>query len=123
MKTDLFHLEIVPIDRIVEHEVSDARRMQPILARLQKERQLINPILVAPMDDGRYLQLDGMNRLSAFRKLEIPAIPAQIVDYENDTQVRLSSWMHLYIIQTEILLKQLSSETPHPTLLLHRLRQ
>lgn len=99
MKTDLFHLEILPVDRIVEHEVFDARRMQPILERLQKEQQLINPILVAPMDDGRYLQLDGMNRLTAFRKLKIPAIAAQIVDYENDTQVRLSSWMHLYLMQ------------------------
>lgn len=102
MKTDLFHLEILPIDRIVEHEVFDARRMEPILARLQEEKRLVNPILVAPMDDGRYLQLDGMNRLSAFRKLNIPTIAAQIVDYTDDVQVKLLSWMHLYRVPNSV---------------------
>lgn len=117
MKTDLFHLEILPIDRIVEHEVFDVRRMEPILARLQEEKKLVNPILVAPMSDGRYLQLDGMNRLSAFRKLQIPTIAAQIVDYGNDEQVKLFSWMHLYRITTQELLSALRSAqvtTGHP---------
>ncbi len=117
MKTDLFQLEILPIDRIVEHEVFDVQRMEPILARLQEEKKLVNPILVAPMPDGRYLQLDGMNRLSAFRTLNIPAIAAQIVDYGNDEQVKLFSWMHLYRITTSELFASLRSAqvtTGHP---------
>lgn len=96
MKTELFHLEILPVSAIVPHEEHDETRTLPIVKRLQQEKILLNPILVAPMGEGSYLQLDGMNRWSAFRKLGIPTILAQIIDYRNQEQVQLASWLHLF---------------------------
>ncbi len=101
MKTDHYHLKIVPIDKILIHEYFDVSRAEPLAKNIKEEGQLTNPIIVASLDNGRYLQLDGMNRLAAFKKMGYKTILAQIVDYNDQENVDLSSWTHLFSIDTD----------------------
>ncbi|MBI5452843.1 ParB N-terminal domain-containing protein [Candidatus Gottesmanbacteria bacterium] len=96
MKTDIFHLQIIPIADILVHEEFDESRAYPLVERLKKEKQLVNPILVASLTDGKFLQLDGMNRFSAFKILGLKSIVCQIIDYNDQEEVELSSWSHLF---------------------------
>lgn len=96
MKTDIFHLQIIPVSDIMPHELYDQSRAQPLVDNFQKENVLVNPIIVAQIDGKKYLQLDGMNRFSAFKMLGIKSILCQIVDYNDQESVELSSWTHLF---------------------------
>ncbi len=96
MKTDIFHLSIIPIADILPHEEFDHSRAHPLVARLKKEKKLTNPILVAPLSNDKFLQLDGMNRFSAFKILGLKSIVCQIIDYNDQEEVELSSWSHLF---------------------------
>lgn len=96
MKTNIFHLQIVPITDILPHEEFDQSRAYPLVERLRKERKLVNPILITPINNGKFLQLDGMNRFSAFKILGLRSIVCQIIDYNDQETVELSSWSHLF---------------------------
>lgn len=95
MKTDIFNLQIIAIKDILAHEEYDEKRALPLITRLKDEKYLANPILVAPLNGGKFLQLDGMNRLSAFKLMGLKSILAQIIEYEDQDKVELSSWLHL----------------------------
>lgn len=96
MKTKIFNLRIVPLSSIVPHEEYDQIRAFPLIERLKKDQVLVNPIIVTPLADGKYLQLDGMNRFSAFKMMKLSSILAQIVDYNDQENVELSSWIHIF---------------------------
>ncbi len=96
MKTDIFHLQIIPISEILPHEVYDQSRALPLVERLKKEKIMVNPIIVAQIDGKKFLQLDGMNRFSAFKMLGMKSILCQIIDYNDQESVELSSWSHLF---------------------------
>lgn len=96
MKTDVFNLQILPIDEVLPHEEFDVNRALPLIKELKKEKVLVNPILVASLDNGKYLQLDGMNRLSAFKMMGMKSILTQIIDYNSQDEVELASWVHLF---------------------------
>ena len=101
MKTDQFHLEIIPIKNILVHEEFDTSRSDDLIKKFKKSNTLTDPIIVASLGNSQYLQLDGMNRLSCFKKLEIKTILCQIVDYNNQEEVELSSWIHLFKAKRE----------------------
>ena len=86
------HLEVLPTDAIVLHEDSDERRVAGMAHRFQAEGLMKNPPIVAPMGEGRYVVLDGANRVSALKRLGVPDILVQIVDYES---CQLTTWYHL----------------------------
>lgn len=88
---DTAKITVIPLERLVEY--SDATfesitgRPQPFKAHSQesleslsksiKENGVINPIIVRPLDDGKYQILAGRNRARASRicgKTDIPAI-------------------------------------------------
>lgn len=96
MKTDFFNLQIIPIKDILPHEEYDQNRAIPLIEKFKKDKVLINPIIVAPIGNKKYLQLDGMNRYSAFRMMGFDSILAQIVDYNDQENVELSSWIHIF---------------------------
>lgn len=96
MKTDFYHLKVVPIEKILVHEEMDMDRVEPLVKKIKAEGRLANPIIVANLDNGKYLQLDGMNRLQAFKKLGYKTILVQIVDYNDQENVDLSTWTHLF---------------------------
>lgn len=96
MQTDIFNLQILPIDDILPHEEFDVNRAIPLIDQLKTEKTLVNPVLVASLDTGKYLQLDGMNRLSAFKMMGKKSILTQIIDYNSQDEVELASWVHLF---------------------------
>ncbi len=101
MRTDQFHLEIVPIKNILIHEEFDPSRSDDLVKKFKKNNTLIDPIIVASLGDNKYLQLDGMNRMHCFKTLGIKTILCQIVDYNNQEVVKLSSWVHLFQAKRE----------------------
>jgi hypothetical protein len=87
-------LRIVPLQLLVPHEEHDAQRSGPLLERIRKAGTWLNPPIVAPMSDGRYVILDGANRYHCVRELGYPYILVQAVDYESDA-VQLDTWHHV----------------------------
>src|SRR3989344_3614405 len=96
MKTGIFQLQVVPLKDILPHEKFDDNRALPLADKLKADGLLANPIIVARLEHGKFGQLDGMNRLSAFRMMKIPGILAQIIDYQDLENVELGSWVHLF---------------------------
>ncbi len=86
-------LRIIPTEALRPHEEHDNQRSVPLAERLSQETHMINPPVVAPMDDG-YVILDGANRFHAFTHLGYPHILVQIVDYESEW-VELDTWHHV----------------------------
>lgn len=86
-------LRIVPTPALHPHEEHDSQRSTPLAERLRTEAFMINPPLVAPMDDD-YVILDGANRYHAFTELGYPHILVQVVDYTTDW-VQLDTWHHV----------------------------
>ncbi len=93
---DLPYLEVVPVDRLVLHERHDKQRTPPLVERLLSSGVLRNPPIVVPMDEkrDRFMVLDGANRVSAFRVVQIPHIVAQVVDLD-DPGLELNTWNHV----------------------------
>ena len=96
MKTDIFQLQIIPLNKIKAQERFDESRARGLSERLKKEKILKNPLIVANLYGDNFVQLDGMNRLSAFKMLGFDSIVCQIVDYQDMDNVELGSWIHLF---------------------------
>ena len=90
------HLKLVPTDKIRFHEHPERKRTLRLLERVKNEAFLRNPPIVADMEDGHYLLLDGANRVSVFAELGYSHTPVQVVDY-GDPAVQLKGWHHLLI--------------------------
>jgi len=101
-------LEMLPVGLLAPHEDYDPRRVERLAVRLTEEAQLKNPPVVAEIPDtGRFVVLDGANRVMAFQFLEIPHIVAQIVSYD-DPAVTLETWHHVVCgIDWQLLLSEL----------------
>lgn len=109
-------LRIVPTDALQPHEEHDHQRSQPLIERLAAEATVINPPVVAPLNDHSFLVLDGANRFHAFSHLRIPHILVQVTPYESGF-VHLDTWNHVVCDgQNEALLKRLEA-IPHLTLI------
>jgi len=63
------------------------------LAAIIAAQGLMAPILVRPMEGGRYRLVAGLHRLEAFRLMERPAIPAHLSDAGTDDEARLQEVM------------------------------
>ncbi len=87
-------LRILPTARLRAHEEHDSQRSQPLVERLRREQFVINPPIVAPMDNGEYVILDGANRCYAFAELGYPHSLVQVVSYQDGT-VELGTWQHV----------------------------
>lgn len=90
-----FTLRIIDTENVTPHEEFVESRSTPILEKIKKMKIFINPILVAHVKGNKYMQIDGMNRLSAIKKLGIKSILAQVVDYNDQENVDVSTWCHL----------------------------
>lgn len=93
-RTPVPDLRIVPAGRLYAHESQDSQRYRPLLERFRSEQYIINPPVVAPMDAGRFVILDGANRCHALRALGYPHLPVQVVTWESG-QVVLDTWNHV----------------------------
>jgi hypothetical protein len=87
-------LRIVSLASLVPHEEHDAQRSEPLVKRIRDAGTWLNPPVVAPMGDGRYVILDGANRHHALGELGYQYILVQVVDYESSS-VQLDTWYHI----------------------------
>lgn len=101
------HLRVIDVEKIVPHENSDYSRVEPILQNIKKMQIFTNPILVAKVKDDLYMQVDGMTRLFATKKLGLKSILAQIIDYNDHELVDVSTWCHLSPIDEPAFLSQI----------------
>ncbi len=86
-------LRIVNADDIVLHEGQDPLVIGKLALRLQEDKVLRNPPIVAEAD-GKYIVLDGATRTGALRSLGMRHSLVQIVDYAA-REIILDSWHHL----------------------------
>jgi hypothetical protein len=88
-------LRIVPSASVRPHEVADPGREQRIEARLAREGQLRDPLMVGAVPDvDGYVLLDGTNRQRALDSLGYPLLMVQVLDYANAHAVQLKTWCH-----------------------------
>ena len=89
-------LKILPIEQLILHEDHDMQRTLPLVNKLRAQGILRNPPIVMPLTDGsgRYMVLDGANRVTSLREMELPHIVAQVVK-SDDKNVTLQTWNHI----------------------------
>lgn len=89
-------LRILPLNKLILHEDHDIQRTLPLVAKLRAQGILRNPPIVMPLEDGtgRYMVLDGANRVTSLQEMEFPHIVAQVVQ-ANDPHVNLQTWNHV----------------------------
>ncbi|MBI5127258.1 hypothetical protein HZA76_02270 [Candidatus Roizmanbacteria bacterium] len=110
MKTDRFHLEVVAIKDIITHEEFDPSRSLNLIKKLKESNLFTDPIIVASLGNNKFLQLDGMNRINCFKKLGFKYILCQIIDYNNQEEFELSSWIHIFKAKREDFFKHIKKD-------------
>jgi len=89
-------LKILPLEHLILHEDHDRQRTLPLVAKLRAQGILRNPPIVMPLTDGsgRFMVLDGANRVTSLREMEFPHIVAQVVE-ASYPHVNLQTWNHV----------------------------
>jgi len=89
-------LKILPINQLILHEEHDLQRTLPLVAKLRAQGILRNPPIVMPLTDGsgRFMVLDGANRVTSLREMEFPHVVAQVVE-ASYPHVILQTWNHV----------------------------
>lgn len=88
------NLRIVRIDDVLSHEKADIQRSQPLMERLKRAEYFTNPPVVAEVEGGRYVLMDGSNRQLSLKTLGYRHIIVQIAEYETKS-VDLGVWQHI----------------------------
>lgn len=96
MVNNLPVLRILPLNDLILHEDHDLQRTLPLVAKLRAQGILRNPPIVMPLEDGtgRYMVLDGANRVTSLKEMEFPHIVAQVARAD-DPRVNLQTWNHV----------------------------
>lgn len=91
---ELPKLEILPISQIVFHEDHNEERVKTLTESMRRGNILKNPPVVAShVTSGRYILLDGANRLNALMSLSISDVVVQVIDLD-DPGLLVLSWHH-----------------------------
>jgi len=106
-------LKIVPVKDIIIHEHFDKTRSPKLARRIEEDGVLKDPPIVARLEGGKYVHLDGANRITVFREknlLNCRHILVQIVDYFDPESVKVSTWCHLTQQDKDSFLSRLRSK-------------
>lgn len=87
-------LRIVPSAALLLHEEYDPDRVARLVTSLGAEGILRNPPVVAALDGGMHVVLDGANRVTALQQSGLPDQLVQVVEYD-DPAIALDVWAHL----------------------------
>jgi hypothetical protein len=112
------HLEVLLVEKLILHEHHDHQRTPPIIQSIEQDGLLRNPPIVVPADDGsgRYIVLDGANRVTALQQMGVPHVIAQIIQID-DPGLGLTAWNHvIWGITPQVLLDWIRN-LPEVTLL------
>lgn len=88
------NIRIIHLKDIVEHETTDPSRIAKLERRFRSATVFTNPPLVARLGRGKFVLLDGANRVAVARKLRFRDIMVQVIDYRHPA-VRLEKWNHV----------------------------
>lgn len=99
------NLAIAPISQLKLYERFDPKRVKRLVKRLKASQQFNNPIAVARYQ-GKYVVIDGANRLEALKRIKAQRAFVFLFDYDDETQVELKSNIHFLQI-TKINLERL----------------
>lgn len=99
-------LRIVSSDTVVPHEKEDPLRARRLAEQIERDEVLKDPPIVAEMEGGRFVVLDGVSRVFALRQLGCRDILVQIVDYF-DPALQLDTWAHLICADQEVILRRI----------------
>ena len=96
MIPDLPDLQFIAIRNIIFHEFHDCQRTPPLIERIRQSGVFRNPPIVTQLEDGsgRYMVLDGANRITALHQMEYPHVLVQVV-HADDPGVVLQNWNHV----------------------------
>lgn len=96
MIPSLPQLRILPLDNLTLHEDHDRQRMGPLIEQLRAQGLLRNPPIVMPLEGGtgRYMVLDGANRVASLQEMGFPHIVAQVMQAD-DPRLNLQTWNHV----------------------------
>jgi phosphoglycerate dehydrogenase-like enzyme len=112
-------LTVIPLDKVFPHELTDPRRVENLIEKINASDVFTNPPIVVP-SKNYFVVLDGATRVSAFKKLSYPHIIVQVLKDRN--QYRLDTWFHVIRkIDTSILLNLLN-ELPEITMVKSELK-
>lgn len=95
---DLPHLKIVITSNLHPHESPDEQRAEPLAEAIRRDRVLRNPPIVLPIEDeGQgYVVLDGANRVTALKLLDVPFSLVQVA-HPNGDSVQVRTWNHILL--------------------------
>jgi L-serine kinase (ATP) / ParB family transcriptional regulator, heme-responsive regulator len=96
MDPKLPHLTFLDIEQLIFHEKHDHQRTIPLIERIRESGFFRNPPIVAPLKDnsGRYMLLDGANRMTALQEMGFPHILVQVVEPDSPG-LALENWNHV----------------------------
>lgn len=103
-------LRMVSLKDLLVHEEFDSQRVRRLYKKIPRDRIYTNPIIVASVPRQRKLMIvDGVNRFEAVKKLGLPDILVQVVNYFDD-KIQLTGWNHLLArVSKKNLLKEIFS--------------
>lgn len=88
-------VKIVPLNFLLIYENYDPIRTKKIVGRIRNSGWFLNPITVGAIGQpGKFLVIDGVNRLEAMRELGAKYISVQIVNYLNSDEADLRGNEH-----------------------------
>ena len=88
------NLDIVPTEQVLLHEHHDPHRTAPLKHRIDGASMLYNPPIVIPFQGGKYMVLDGANRVTSMKELGLPHLLVQIVAPDSPG-LGLRTWNHV----------------------------
>ena len=96
MIADLPKLTFLPVDKLLIHERHDDERTLPLIMRIRNSGVFRNPPIVCPLQDGsgRYMVMDGANRVTALKEMGYPDALVQVVEHD-DPGMKLQTWNHV----------------------------
>jgi len=86
MKNELPEIRIIPIEKLVLHEIEDPEGTKMLEERLRTDDFLKNPVIVGKVkrNGSWFLLLDGVHRVNDLKKLGCRDVVAQIIDYSSE---------------------------------------
>lgn len=92
---ELPKLKIVKVNSLLLHENFDPKRTNRLIKKIPKDDIFINPVIVGRVpNSNKLVLLDGANRVEALKRLNIPDILVQIVNYYDSSEVELGYSCH-----------------------------
>lgn len=85
-------LRIIPLSSIKLQEAVTNEKARSLANNMRMRCEIINPVVVAPLKDQQFIQLDGASRIAALGILGAPWAFVHVVDYQ---RVAITTWGHV----------------------------